>query len=96
MAIRKNNITRERDQFTVVLEAIQSDFQIFGEKMEMIEEKMDAGFDEVKDLIAKNSEDIEMIKIDLHFIGNDIKKKTNREETMLLEKRVTVLEKSGK
>ena len=39
MAIRKNNITRERDQFTVVLEAIQSDFQIFGEKMEMIEEK---------------------------------------------------------
>lgn len=37
----KNDVSRERDRFTVVLEAIQSDFRVFGEKLEFIDAHLD-------------------------------------------------------
>mgnify|MGYP001612245938 CR=1 FL=1 len=46
MAKTKTKITKkenggERDRFTVVLEAIQSDFQVFGEKLDFIDARLD-------------------------------------------------------
>src|SRR3989338_9070950 len=38
----------ERDRFAVVLESIQTDFQIFGEKLEFLDEKVERGFKELE------------------------------------------------
>jgi chromosome segregation ATPase len=67
MAI-KNNKNRERDQFTVVLEAIQSDFHVFGEKLEFIDAHLDR-IDVRLDRIEERTDAIEMRldKIELHL-----------------------------
>lgn len=96
----ENNKTRERDQFTVVLESIQSDFRIFGEKLEMMEEKFEKRFDgadERFDGFEKRFDGVdykfELVFDELHIIRNELKEKVGRDEFTLLEKRVMVLEK---
>jgi chromosome segregation ATPase len=38
--IKSNGSEMSRDQFTVILEAIQSDFRLFGEKLDFIDERL--------------------------------------------------------
>ena len=50
----KNSKTCERDQFTVVLESIRSDFRIFGEKLDFIDarlDRIDARLDRIEERI---------------------------------------------
>ncbi|MFH1838106.1 MAG: hypothetical protein ABH808_01245 [Candidatus Kuenenbacteria bacterium] len=44
-------------------------------------------------MVVKNTEDIEMIKMDIHIIKNDLKEKATRDELNVLEKRIMFLEK---
>lgn len=46
----------------------------------------------IKELIAKNTEDIEIIKIDIQIIKQDLKQKVDRNEFSALERRVGYLE----
>ena len=50
----------------------------------------------IKEMVAKNTEDIEEMKTELHLIRGDLKEKVGRDEFRLLENRVAVLEKSTK
>jgi len=43
-------------------------------------------------MVTKNTEDIEMIKMDLHIVKNDLKEKVGRDEIKILEKRILLLE----
>ena len=47
----------------------------------------------IRDMVAKNTEDIELARMDLHIIKNDLKEKAARDEVKVLEKRVSLLEK---
>lgn len=47
----------------------------------------------IRDMVAKNTEDIEIIKMNLGVIKNDLKEKVDREEFAVFEKRLYLLEK---
>lgn len=47
----------------------------------------------LRDMVAKNTEDIEIIKADIQVIKNELKRKVDRDEFAVLEKRVLFLEK---
>lgn len=50
----------------------------------------------LREMVAKNTEDIEMIRMDTRIIKDDLKQKVSRDEFVILEKRVMALEKSRK
>jgi methyl-accepting chemotaxis protein len=87
-------------EFTVILEDIKSNFRVFGEKLQSMDEK----FDTVSEQVAKNTEGIVEINQKLDHVSertdknaedtseikqNIISKKDHR----FLEKRITLLEK---
>ena len=47
----------------------------------------------IREMVVKNTEDIEMIRMDLHIIKDDLKEKISREEFKIVEKRIDLLEK---
>lgn len=46
----------------------------------------------VAEQVAANTETLETIKLDIELIKNDLKQKVSREEFVVLEKRVSMLE----
>lgn len=86
--IRKNNQNSERDKFTVVLEAIQSDFQVFGEKLELIDEKIDR----IELRLDKIETELINIKFEISALKTKLDKKADLERLENLEKRVKQLE----
>jgi|SRR3989344_1087746 len=46
----------------------------------------------LRDMVAKNSEDVEIIKIDISSMKSMLKKKVDFDEFSILEKRVSILE----
>lgn len=59
------------------------------ERLERVEEKTDVTLG----MVAKNTEDIVIIKSDISFIKHELKHKVDRDEFEALEKRVIFLEK---
>ena len=78
MKNKEPNLNRERE-FTVVLEALHSDFRVFGEGLSALREKVAGIFE----MTGKNTEDIAFIKTDIRIIRNDLK---------VFEKRISLLE----
>ena len=60
-------------------------FDVVGEK---IEDKIKI----VSEQVAANTETLEVIKLDIEVIKNDLKQKVGRDEFVVLEKRVSMLE----
>lgn len=48
----------------------------------------------IKEMVARNTEDLEIMKMDIEFIKHSLKKKVDIEEFATLEKRVLKLEKA--
>lgn len=46
----------------------------------------------LREMVAKNTEDIEVIKLEITFIKNILKRKVDMDEFESLEKRVAILE----
>jgi hypothetical protein len=100
--IKNQKISKQRrtkDQYTVVLENIQSDFKIFGEHLDIVEKKLDANieynhyqFDKIDKQFNKIDKEFEFIKTELGIIRNDLKEKVSREEFRLLEMKVASIE----
>ena len=87
----------DRDQYTVVLEDLSSQFKVFGEDLgsvrqdlDSIRKKGDATFEAVGEL----KEDMADVKEELHIIRNELKEKIGRDEFVALENRVKRLEKA--
>jgi len=47
----------------------------------------------LREMVAKNTEDIEIIRMDLHVIKDDLTEKISRADFKIIEKRVDLLEK---
>jgi hypothetical protein len=84
-------LTREREQYqhymAIQVEALRSDIKLVAEIVSGIQEQLIA----LRDMVAKNTEDIELIKIDIEvmkaelaIIRRDLKEKVGRDELAVL------------
>ena len=96
-------LTRQREEFqrymAVQVEGLRSDIQLVAEVVSGIQEQLIA----LREMVAKNTEDIELIKIDIEvmkaelaIIRRDLKEKVGRDELAVLEARVAMLERSSR
>lgn len=86
---KKPSAKRTRDRYTVVLEGLRSDFNVFGEGLGGVRENVD----HMKPKIEELTEDMKIVKAELRMIRHDLKEKVGREEFETLEQRVETLEK---
>ena len=84
----------ERDRFAVVLESIQTDFQIFGEKLEFLDEKVERGFQKTNLKLEEIEFELNAIKIEIQTLRDTRFQKADFKKLEILEKRVFVLEKA--
>lgn len=81
--------------FDVVAEDIKSKIETVSEQVATNTEQITSLQEDVKtvkDDMSKVKDDVEIIKLDIEVIKNDLKQKVSREEFVILEKRVSLLE----
>ena len=96
---KRTKSEENRDQYTVVLEDLRSQFKVFGEGLQAVRKKGDETFEavgELKEDVAVLKEDMQEVKEELHLIRNELKEKVSRDEFLALEHRVSRLEKSAR
>jgi predicted nucleic acid-binding Zn-ribbon protein len=74
--------------FDVVAEDLKSEIQTVAEGVTANTERIDA----LSEQVAANTETLEVIKFDIEIIKNDLKQKVGRDEFIVLERRVGILE----
>ena len=74
--------------FDVVAEDLSSKIKLIAESVSGIQEQLIA----IRDMVAKNTEDIEVIKMDAESIKQMLRRKVDIEEFEMLEKRVLAVE----
>ncbi len=85
--------------FDVVAEDIKSKIEILSEQVVANTEKLeehDQRFDKIENDLGQVKDDVAIIKLDIEVIKNDLKQKVSREEFVILEKRVGMLEAKSK
>ena len=89
----KEILKKQREDYQrylgVLAESFESQVKLIAESMLGIQTQLIS----IRDMVAKNTEDIELTRMDLHIIKNDLKEKAARDEVKVLEKRVLLLEK---
>lgn len=89
----KNILAEQRQEYQrylgVVTEGFESEVKLIAESLSGVQQQLSA----IRDMVAKNTEDIEVIKMELQIIRHDLKEKVGREEFVLLENRVSKMEK---
>lgn len=80
----------KRDQYTIVLEGIRSDFRAFGEGLQILDQKMERGFSELRSEMSIMKTDILVLRSDM----SDVKKLLHKHNHSLEdhEERITALE----
>ena len=73
----------------VLEENFESQVKLIAESVFGIQEQLVA----IRDMVAKNTEDIEIMKMDISLIKGSLKEKVDRDEFVSLEKRLCLLEK---
>lgn len=83
---------QERKEYQRYLGVLKEDFEsqvkLIAESISGIQEQLIA----IRDMVVKNTEDIEIIKMNIGIIKNDLKEKVDRDEFEALGKRVAILE----
>ena len=81
--------------FDVVAEDLKGEIRIVAEQVSANTEKLeehDRRFNQIDERFNRIDDTLEVIKIDIEFIKNDLKQKVGRDEFVVLEKRVSMLE----
>jgi len=99
---RSDKNTGNRDQYTVVLEDLRSQFKVFGEGLLGLNQKVDNHTEKLESITEKldnhsaildsHTEMIAQIMVNVTEIKHELKQKVDREEFAKLEKRVLMLE----
>ena len=76
----------------VVAEDFKSHVKLIAESLAGTQEQLTA----IRDMVAKNTEDIEIIKMELSIMRSDLKEKVGRDEFGVLEVRVAKLERRAR
>ncbi len=89
----KSILSDQREEYQrylgVLTESFGSQVKLVAESTIGIQQQLAS----IRDMVAKNTEDIEEMKMDLHIIRHDLKEKVGRDEFVVLENRVAKLEK---
>ena len=89
----KKILTEQRKDYQHYLgtftESFESQVKLIAESVSGIQDQLIA----IRDMVTKNTEDIEMIKINMGIIKSDLKEKVDRDEFAAFEKRLYLLEK---
>ena len=90
----KGILKEQREEYQRYIGTLSEDFQsqvkLIAESLSGIQKQLVA----IRDMVAKNTEDIEIIKMDIQFIKQELKHKVDLDEFEALEKRVLILEKN--
>lgn len=85
-------LTEQRKEFqrhtAVLAEEFTSQVKLIAESIGGIQRQLVA----LREMVAKNTEDIEMMKFDVQLIKQELRQKANQDEFALLERRVALLE----
>ena len=84
----KKQSEETRRHFDIVSEDLRSDMKLLAESIGGIQEQLVI----LREMVAKNTEDIVMIKMNMEIIKNSLRKKVDFEEFEVLTKRVALLE----
>lgn len=88
-------INEKRDQYTVVLEDLRSNFKAFGENLEFVRNDVKEVRNELRDVkktVDSHTQMIGRIMIDVEEIKSGMREKVDRVEFTKLEKRMVMLE----
>ena len=90
----KNILAEQREEYQrylgVLTEGFESQVKLIAESLSGMQKQLG----DIRDMVVKNTEDIETIKMELGIIRHDLKEKISREEFTLLENRVSKIEKT--
>ncbi len=78
----------KKDQYTVVLEDLRSNFRAFGENLSFVRQKVDY----IEKTVDAHTEMIGRIMIDVEEIKSGMREKVDRRDFVKLEKRLVILE----
>ena len=68
----------------------------FGSQLKLIVESLSGTQNQLvalRKMVAKNTEDLEIMRMDLHILKDNLTEKISREEFKIIEKRIDLLEK---
>lgn len=86
--ILENQRKEYQNYLGVLSERFESQVKILAESVSGIQQQLIA----IREMVARNAENIEIIKSDIQFIKQELKQKADIEEFRSLEKRVMFLE----
>lgn len=89
---KKFSRTNTKDRFAVVLEKIDSDIQIFGEKLDFLEEKFGGEFESAQQKLDRIERELILIKSDIGDLKDSLGDKADLKRLLDIEKRVGRLE----
>lgn len=92
---RQKGSLGDTGKFGVVLEHMDSQFQLVFEGQQGLQKQIDVVGTDVKDLRKEMDYKFEVVFDELHLIRNELKEKVGRDEFTVLEKRVLRLEKQA-
>jgi len=88
----ENILKKQREEYQrflgVAFKKQDSKLKLLAESVNGIQQQLKA----IREMVAKNTEDIEIIKSDIQFIKQELKHKVDRDEFEALERRVMLLE----
>lgn len=88
------SIKKQREEFQTFIGALAEDFiaqvKLLAESVSDLQRQIVV----IRDMVARNTEDIEVIKTDIEMMKNMLRKKVDAEEFASLEKRVLILERN--
>lgn len=87
-SLLKDQTEEIKRHIDVVKEDFDHKIGLIAESVSGIQEQLTA----IRDMVARNTEDIEIIKMNIQFIKQELKHKVDQDEFEALEKRVVVLE----
>lgn len=89
----ESKIQEQREEYQRYLgtatEGFESKIQLVAESVFGIQGQLTA----IREMVAKNTEDIEIMKMDLHIVKNELKEKVSRDEFKIFERRLELVEK---
>ena len=89
----KEILKSQREEYQQYLGVLAENF---GSQLKLVIESLKGTQDQLvalREMVTKNTEDLEIIKMDLHIIKDNLIEKISREEFRVIEKRINLLEK---
>ena len=87
--ILKNQREEYQRYLGVLAENFGSQLKLIGESLSGTQNQLVA----LREMVAKNTEDLEIMRMDLHILKDNLTEKISREEFKIIEKRIDLLEK---